>query len=110
MQRNTWSVALAAGLIVVGGQFAGCSSIDRSSELAHNRLEVGVATKSQVVDAIGLPAKTSRDDAQHVEFWYYTGKPEMSSYFIPMPIARSHNVVYSLDSDPSACRAVLPSC
>ena len=94
MKRRALARALMVGAVACAGMLAGCSSIDRSDSLKHARLEVGVATKSMVVDAIGLPAKTTRDETQHVEFWFYTGQPELSSYFIPMPLARAGNTVY----------------
>lgn len=94
MKTRALARALMVGAVACAGMLAGCSSIDRGDSLKHARLEVGVATKSMVVDAIGLPAKTSRDETQHVEFWFYTGQPELSSYFIPMPLARAGNAVY----------------
>jgi hypothetical protein len=100
--------ALLMGSTVLAGLLTGCSSIDRSESLRHARLEVGVATKSSVVDAIGLPARTSKDDVQHVEFWLYTGQPEMSSYFIPMPVARSGNLVTYVNLGPQLVASGAP--
>lgn len=64
-----------------------CSSIDRSGDLQNHTLSAKTSRKTDVVNAIGLPAKTQKDAAKGLEFWFYTGKPISSSYFVPMPVA-----------------------
>lgn len=43
------------------------------------------STKKDVVNAIGLPRSAEKSEDGEVEFWYYTGKPISTSYFVPMP-------------------------
>lgn len=62
-----------------------CSSLERSSDLAQHQLAASQSTKKDVVNSIGLPRSTERSGDGDVEYWYYTGKPISTSYFIPMP-------------------------
>lgn len=65
----------------------GCaSSIDRSSDIRTQRLEVGHATKDDVVRAIGLPRKVVADAQAGLESWFYVGEADFSSAFVPVPI------------------------
>lgn len=64
-----------------------CSSLERGGDLAQHQLTASHSTKKDVVNAIGLPRSTEKSEDGEVEFWYYTGKPISTSYFIPMPIS-----------------------
>lgn len=78
---------------------ASCSSINRQSEIKSAKLEYGVATKSDVVNAIGLPNKIEKKDGN--EYWIYSGKETRSNFFIPLPVAATpsgggvYNVYYT---------------
>jgi hypothetical protein len=63
----------------------GCSTIDRTSDIANHRLSAGQSTKSDVVTQIGLPNKVERKDKS--EFWIFSGKELKQDYFIPLPVA-----------------------
>ncbi|MDM0078899.1 hypothetical protein QTH90_31150 [Variovorax sp. J2P1-59] len=69
---------------------AACSSLDRTDEIGRQPLQVGIATKADVVNSIGLPRKTEVDQKTGQEIWYYTGKPVSRRYFIPMPVAATN--------------------
>lgn len=81
-----------------------CSSIDRRSEIANQKLQIGQALKTEVVDQIGLPNKVEKKQGK--EFWLYSGKEARSDLFIPLPIAATpvgagaHQVYYT-DIGPS---------
>lgn len=66
---------------------AGCSSLERSGDLANHQLAANQSTKKDVVNSIGLPRNTEKSADGEVEFWYYTGKPVSTSYFVPVPFA-----------------------
>jgi hypothetical protein len=66
---------------------SGCSSIERASDLQNHSLSKRTSRKTDVVNAIGLPIKTEKDASKGLEFWFYTGKPISSSFFIPLPVA-----------------------
>ena len=66
---------------------AGCSSIERSSQIENHKLAAQVSNKNDIVNAIGLPRAIERDADKGREIWFYTGKPVNTSYFVPLPIA-----------------------
>ncbi|GGY84036.1 hypothetical protein GCM10007388_16370 [Pseudoduganella plicata] len=66
---------------------AGCSSIERSDALQQHALQPGKSAKSDVVNTIGLPRSTEKSGDGSREYWYYTGKPISTSYFIPLPVS-----------------------
>lgn len=82
--KNRLLVPLMSGVALC---LSGCSSIDRSSDLQHHALRAGSSNKADVVNAIGLPAKTDKDIAKGLEFWFYSGTSINTSYFIPVPVA-----------------------
>jgi hypothetical protein len=63
------------------------SGIDRTRDLERAPLQVGVTTKSEIVDAIGLPRRVDKDAASGTETWYYTGKAQSRSYVVYVPFA-----------------------
>lgn len=62
-----------------------CSSLERGGDLAQHQLTASLSTKNDVVNAIGLPRSADKSEDGKAEFWYYTGKPISTSYFVPMP-------------------------
>jgi hypothetical protein len=62
-----------------------CSSLERSSDLAQHQLATSQSTKKDVVNSIGLPRSIEKYGDGEVEYWYYTGKPISTSYFVPIP-------------------------
>jgi len=66
---------------------AGCSSIERSSQIENHQLAAKVSSKNDIVNAIGLPRAIERDAEKGLEIWLYTGKPVNTSYFVPLPFA-----------------------
>lgn len=66
-----------------------CSSLERSADLVQHRLIAGQSTKSDVVNSIGLPRSSEKTKDGNIEFWYYTGKPISTSYFVPIPVSRA---------------------
>ena len=75
-----------AAIAVASLGLEGCaSSIDRSSEIRSQRLQVGSATKNDVVRAIGLPRNVVVDPKNGCETWFYVGVADFSAAFVPMP-------------------------
>lgn len=66
---------------------AGCSSIECSDALRQHALQPGKSAKSDVVNTIGLPRSTEKSGDGSREYWYYTGKPISTSYFVPLPVS-----------------------
>lgn len=79
-QRCVLTAAIACTL-------SACSSIERSQEIQGHRLAAKVSSKTEVVNAIGLPRAIEKDEARGVEIWLYTGKPVSTSFFVPLPFA-----------------------
>jgi outer membrane protein assembly factor BamE (lipoprotein component of BamABCDE complex) len=77
--------ACATAFFILG--LSACSAIDRTTEIERTPLQIGVSTKSDVVNAIGLPLRVDKNAASGAETWYYTGKAQSRGYFIPMPVA-----------------------
>lgn len=63
----------------------GCSTIDRTSNIANHKLIAGTSTKNDVVGQVGLPNKVELKDK--LEFWIFSGKELKQDYFIPLPFA-----------------------
>lgn len=89
------SITLIFALWLLGG----CSTIDRTSDIANHTLAAGKSTKSDVVTQIGLPNKVDRRD--NLEFWIFSGRELKQDYFIPLPFASNqvsanmHEVYYT---------------
>lgn len=64
-----------------------CSAIDRTPEIKRTPLQIGVSTKTDVVNAIGLPLQVDKNAGAGTETWYYTGKAQIQGYFIGVPVA-----------------------
>lgn len=75
----------AACLLLTSLCLTACSSLERGGDLAQHQLTVIQSTKKDVVNAIGLPRSTEKSEDGEAEFWYYTGKPNSTSYFVPIP-------------------------
>ncbi|MEC5387936.1 hypothetical protein VVD49_19540 [Uliginosibacterium sp. H3] len=80
-KHSGWACLL---VLAITASLSACSSTERTSDLENHRLVVGSSTKSDVVNAIGLPRKIDRDDAQGGEAWLYTGKPINTSFLFPV--------------------------
>lgn len=72
---------------VILAALSACSSIERTQEIGSHKLAAKVSSKTEVVNAIGLPRSIEKDETRGVEIWLYTGKPINTSYFVPLPIA-----------------------
>lgn len=83
MRRFLLFHTVVPGLLLL----AGCSSIERSDALRQHTLRAGTSAKSDVVNTIGLPRSTEKSGDGGREYWYYTGKPISTSYFIPLPVS-----------------------
>ena len=81
MQKALWCSIL---MIAIFSQ-EGCSSLERTSDLKNQKLLVNYSTKTDVVNAVGLPKRVEKQGGN--EIWLYSGKPINSSFFVPMPIS-----------------------
>lgn len=85
MLRSFSAISLLSTMFCISA----CSSLERGSDLARHQLVANQSTKKEVVNQIGLPRATESMANGELEFWYYSGEPISSSYFVPMPFARS---------------------
>lgn len=85
MRSSKLTICLLSILV----SLSACSSLERSDDIARHKLAAYQSTKNDVVNTIGLPRSVEKSTDGEVEFWYYTGKPISSSYFVPVPFAHT---------------------
>lgn len=73
---------LSIGLLV----FSACAStIDRKDDIDKIKLTLGASTKTNVVDAVGLPKVVKKNNRDLTEIWGYTGAVDSTGYIFAAP-------------------------
>ena len=95
-------------VVIIFFTLQACSvSIDRSQEISNFSFDIGVTTKSAVIENLGLPDSFARNSDN--EILGYKGKADGTDFFIPMPVAAQQTSpttmqVYYTDIGPSKRR------
>jgi len=64
---------------------AACAStIGTKVDLEDAKFEVGVTTKNDVADTLGLPNAIAKDKAVGREFWAYNDSPQLTGLILPV--------------------------
>ncbi len=80
-------IAILAGLVLLWGC---ASSLDQTREIKDFQYINGVTTRSEVINALGLPDTSVVDDAKGVHILGYMGKADGSDLFIPLPVSSTY--------------------
>lgn len=82
--KTTWMARHALPLLLMLVLTACASTIGNKIDLEEAKFEVGVTTKDDIADTLGLPNAIARDKAAGREFWAYNESPELTGLILPV--------------------------